>query len=106
MESDPANKEDYKRLVGSLIFYTNTRPDLVYAISVLSRFMTNPLQTHIEAAKQVLRYIRGTISRGLFFPATTKLTLTGYIDLDWRMDLDGRRSTTGFLFTLGSAPIS
>jgi hypothetical protein len=57
-EDQPTNEKEYRSLVGSLLYLTATRPDLMYAASLLSRFMTNPSQTHFVTAKRALRYIR------------------------------------------------
>ena len=56
----------YKQLVGSLMYMTATRPDLMYVVCLLSRFMSTPTELHLQAAKKVLRYLKGTINLGVF----------------------------------------
>jgi len=89
----------YAELVGSLLYLsTTTRPDIALAVRVLSRFMSCPEQDHMRAAKGVLRYLRGTTRLGVLYRGNE--ALQGYVDADWAGDIDGRRSTTGFIFTL------
>jgi len=95
----------YAELVGSLLYVsTTTRPDIAFAVGVLSRFMSCPEQDHMRAAKGVLRYLRGTTRLGVQYGGNE--ALQGYVDADWAGDIDGRRSTTGFIFTLNGGPIS
>jgi len=94
----------YMELVGSLFYLsTPTRPDIAFAVGVLSRFMSCPEQDHMRAAKGVLRYLRGTSRLGVIYGGNE--ALQGYVDADWAGDIDGRRSTTAFIFTLNGGPI-
>jgi len=95
----------YAELVGSLLYLsTTTRPDIAFAVGVLTRFMSCPEQDHMHAAKGVLRYLRGTSRLGVMYGGNE--ALQGYVDADWAGDTDGHRSTTGFIFTLNGGPIS
>ena len=96
----------YRSLVGSLIYLTNTRPDIVHAVSIISRFMSDPSKDHLAAAKRILRYIKGTKSYGIMYESENDSRLTGYTDSDWAGSIDDRRSTSGYLFQLGSKSIS
>ena len=97
---------DYRSLVGSLLYLTNSRPDIMYATSLLSRFMQSPSKLHYGAAKRVLRYVKGTCSYGLLYTNANNLKLCGFSDSDWAGSLDDRRSTTGYVFNLGSGAIA
>ena len=92
-------------LVGSLLYLsTTTRPDIAFAVGVLSRFMSCPEENHMRKAKGVLRYLRGTTRLGAVYGGSE--LLQGFVDADWAGDIDGRRSTTGFVFTCNGGPIS
>jgi hypothetical protein len=91
----------YRQLIGSLMYLVNTRPDICYAVNVLSQFMSQPRQTHWIAAKHVLRYLRGTIGYGLRYASSVDLSLQGYADADWAGSTVDRKSTSGCCFTLG-----
>ena len=101
----------YREMVGSLLFIASwTRPDIAFAVSELSRFISNPGPVHLIAAQRVFRYLKQTISDGVTyslnmdeFPVNT---LWGFVDSDWAGCPDTRRSTSGFVFILNGAAIS
>ncbi|KAL5866165.1 hypothetical protein ACOSQ3_003679 [Xanthoceras sorbifolium] len=92
----------FKSLVGSLRYLTCTRPDILYAVALVSRYMEDPTTTHFKAAKRILRYIKGTIDFGLFYSVSNDYKLVGYSDSDWGGDIDDRKSTSGFVFFMGN----
>ena len=96
----------YWRLVGRLIYLTNSRPNITYAVQQLSQYMSSPTNVHLQAAYRVLRYLKGTPGSGLFFPATGTPQLRAFSDSDWAGCQDSRKSTTGFLVYFGSSLIS
>jgi len=85
-----------------------TRSDLSQAVSMISRYMHDLGKGYWEAMKWVLWYIKGTIDVGLIFEKdfTGKQECIRYVDSDYARDLDKRRSTTGYVFTLSQAPVS
>ena len=97
------NPKGYREIVGSLIHaMTGTRPDLCYAITKLSQFMSKPTQAHLGIAKHVLRYIKGTLHYGLKFNKSNEpLKLFGYCDSDWANSND-RRSISGYGFFMNN----
>jgi hypothetical protein len=108
-EKGMMSKVPYESAVGSLMYLmVCTRPDIAYAMSKVSRYMSNPGKVHWEAVKWILRYLKGTMSTGLLFDARAQKAhvLLGFVDADHAQDLDRRRSTTGFIFTLGGGCIS
>ncbi|BFG20903.1 hypothetical protein CerSpe_071770 [Prunus speciosa] len=96
----------YRKLVGSLIYLTITRPDISYAVHTVSKFMQAPRHLHLSAVRRIIRYILGTPTRGLFFPSDSSLQLQAYSDADWAGCPDTRKSTTGWCMFLGGALIS
>ena len=101
------DKKDYPSLVGSLNYLAVcTRPDISFAVGVLSRYLASPTTEHMQAAKGVLRYLAGTANHGLHYGAHGDETVTGYCDADMGGDLDTRRSTTGYTYILYGGAIS
>ncbi|XP_062114249.1 uncharacterized mitochondrial protein AtMg00810-like [Humulus lupulus] len=96
----------YRQLVGSLIYLTLTRPDISYAVGVASRYMKQPKKPHLEAVRQMLRYVKDTINYGLLYKKGDEIKIVGYCDADYAGDHDTRRSTTGYVFMLGSGVVS
>ncbi|XP_068655300.1 secreted RxLR effector protein 161-like [Aristolochia californica] len=93
----------YRYLVGSLIYLTISHPDISYVIHHVNQFMSSPRHLHIVVVRRIIRYLRGSPTRGLFFPTGSSLQLIGYSDADWVGCLDTRRSTTGRCMFLGDA---
>ncbi|KAI3816802.1 hypothetical protein L1987_16507 [Smallanthus sonchifolius] len=96
----------YRKIVGSLIYLTLTRPDISFAVGIMSRFMQNPKKPHLIAVRRILKYVKATVNFGLRFKRETNPKLVGYCDSDYAGDLDTRRSTTGYVFMFGSGAIS
>jgi hypothetical protein len=96
----------YKRIVGSLIYMTITRPDLSYAVGMVSQFMQTPRKPHLDAVRRILRYIKHTLQCGIFYEVNSQLQIHGYMDVDWAGNVSDRRSTSGFMFSFGSGAIS
>ncbi|KAF5763047.1 putative RNA-directed DNA polymerase [Helianthus annuus] len=96
----------YKWLVGRLLYLQATRPDLTYWVNVLSQFVSDPRQNHLDAAMRVLRYLKATPGQGILFPKNGGTKLVTYCDADWLGCPFTRRSRTGYLLLLGGAPIS
>ncbi|XP_070668920.1 uncharacterized mitochondrial protein AtMg00810-like [Malus domestica] len=104
--SESADECLYRRMVGSLLYLTATRPDIMYAASLLSRFMHNSTKIHLGTAKKVLRYISGTLDYGIKYEKGEKAILVGFCDSDWGGSEDDMRSTSGYAFTFGSGIFS
>ena len=97
----------YQPIIGSLMYLVSaTRPDLVYTISHLSQFCSNPSKSHLGAAKRVLRYLKGTVDRKLIYKFGAPLTLNGFCDASYGNCIDTRRSFSGYVFQLGETCIS
>jgi hypothetical protein len=96
----------YKQIIGSLMYLTNTRPDICFAVNTLSQFLVEPRHVHLVVAKHVMRYLKGTIDCGLSYDGDHNFTLSGYTDADWAGSVSYRKNTLGCCFSLGSAMIS
>jgi hypothetical protein len=79
----------------------STRPDILYGIGLVSRYMEAPTMTHLKTAKRILRYVKGTLDFGLLYSPFKEFKLFGYSNSDWAGDMDDRKSTTGFVFYIG-----
>lgn len=105
-EKDYMATVPYASAIGSLMYaMVCTRPDIAHAVGVVSRFMSNPGKQHWEAVKWILRYLKGSSGFTLCF-RKSDLGLNGYVDADNGGDVDSRKSTTGYVYTLGGTAIS
>ena len=96
----------YQELIGSLMYVSqNIRPDIAYAVGVLSRFNNNYTKTHWMAAKRVLRYLKQTMDWRLLFRKTDD-ELIAFCDSNWAGDITDYKSASGFVFLLGGGSIS
>ncbi|KAG7599586.1 Reverse transcriptase RNA-dependent DNA polymerase [Arabidopsis suecica] len=100
------NEKEFQRNIGCLRYLLHTRPDLSFCVGILSMYMQEPKESHGNALKQVLRYLKGTTKLGLSFTQGSKQGLIGYIDSSHNADEDDGKSTTGHIFYLGSCPIT
>ncbi|XP_048489827.1 uncharacterized mitochondrial protein AtMg00810-like [Beta vulgaris subsp. vulgaris] len=98
--------EKYRCLVARLIYLSFTRPDLAYAVHILSQFMHAPRVDHWDAALRIVRYLKGNPGQGILLLASFNLSLSGWCDSDWASCPLTCRSLTGWIVFLGSSPIS
>nr|GEV37745.1 retrovirus-related Pol polyprotein from transposon TNT 1-94 [Tanacetum cinerariifolium] len=91
----PVNQTRFQGTVGSVMYLTASRPDLVFAVCMCARYQAKPTKKHLEVIKQVFRYLRGTINWGLWYSKDTAMALTAYADADHAGCQDTRRSTSG-----------
>ncbi|OIT08893.1 retrovirus-related pol polyprotein from transposon tnt 1-94, partial [Nicotiana attenuata] len=102
-DGENVNPTFFKSLVGSLRYLTCTRPDILYGVGLVSRFMEAPTTSHLKVAKRILRYIKDTLDYGILYSSSKDSKFVGYCDSDWAGDIDDRKSTTGFVFFLGNS---
>ena len=101
--------KEYQAAIESLIYAAiATRPDISFAVGLLSQFMSNPGLEHFQGVKRILRYLKGTLDYGLKFEAQEKadITIQGFADADWAEDVTTRKSTSGYIFQLGKVTVS
>ena len=105
-EKAEMEKIPYASAVGSLMYaMIATRPDIAFAVGVVSRYMSNPGKKHWEAVKGILRYLKATKNMRICY-GSQELTVKGFTDSDYAGDLDNRRSTSGYVFTLAGGAVS
>ncbi|KAG8641338.1 hypothetical protein MANES_13G140472v8 [Manihot esculenta] len=104
--TEPADIALYRCLVGSLIYLTTCKPDLMYSARLLYRFMHSPCQLYFVVDKRVLRYLKDIVEFGLWFQRGKTVKLEGYVDSDWVGSVDDSKSTSFNAFFLGSSPFS
>jgi hypothetical protein len=95
--------------VGSPRYLCNSRPDIAYAVRIISRFMSEPRVSHLLAVKRVMIYIKGTLVFGILFPKClneNSMELIAYFDADWCGDKQDTENISGYLFKFLNAPIS
>ena len=91
----------YQRIVGKLIYLTITRPDITYSVSLISQFMHSPTLLHWEILKRILRYLKGSVGRGILMRNHGSHHIMAYTDADWAGNALDRKSTTGFCTFVG-----
>jgi hypothetical protein len=96
----------YRQIIGSLMYLTNTRPDICFFVNTLSQFLVEPRHVHLVATKHVMRYLKGTLHCGLGYDGDHDFRLTGYTDSDSAGSVSNGKSTSGCFFSLGSTMIS
>ncbi|KAM7516034.1 hypothetical protein LguiA_005617 [Lonicera macranthoides] len=92
----PVETGRYQRLVGKLIYLSHTCPDIAFAVSMVSQFMQSPCEEHLEAVYYILRYLKGSPGKGLFFKKNDKRGIEVYTDADWAGSVTDRWSTSGY----------
>eukprot|EP00253_Pinus_taeda_P012101 PITA_12101 len=105
-ESTVVHQPTYRSMIGSLLYLTGTRPDIMHVVGIVGRFQENPKETHLQAVNRILKYLQGTQNYGLWYPRDTDLTLHAYTDVDWAGSVDDRKSTSGGAFFMGSKLVS
>ena len=104
--SDSVDATMYRQMIGSLMYLTNTRTDICFAMKTLSQYLTDPRSVHLIAAKHILRYLKGTIDCGLKYDANQKINLEGYVDSYWIGSAIDRKNNSGCCFNMGLGVIS
>ncbi|CAN6586683.1 unnamed protein product [Malus baccata var. baccata] len=100
-DQEPVDKGRYQRLVGRLIYLSHTRPDIAYAVSVVSQFMHSPSVDHMEAVMRILAYLKSAPGKGVLYESHGHMRIEGFTDADWAGDVTDRRSTSGYFTFVG-----
>ncbi|XP_070003122.1 secreted RxLR effector protein 161-like [Nicotiana sylvestris] len=100
------NQTMYRVITGSLLYLTASRPVIVFSMGLCARFQSNPKESHLKAAKRILRYLKGTQDLVLYYPSGDNFNLIGYANTDYTGYLVDRKSTSGMAHFLRSCLIS
>jgi len=109
MDADVARKRvdqtKYRGLIGSLLYLTTSRPDIMFVVCLCARYQANPKESHLKAAKRILKYLKGTTNVGQWYPSYSHIHLIGYSDSDFAWCKLDQKSTSGTCHHLGSSLI-
>jgi len=100
------DEKKYRGMIGSLLYLTASRPDIMFSVCLCARFQSNPKESHLKAVKRIIRYLVNTQNFGLCYPSSNNFDLVGYSDADYVGFLVDRKSTSGMYFILGHALVS
>ncbi|GJX63690.1 hypothetical protein Tco_0296590 [Tanacetum coccineum] len=96
----------YRRMIGTLMYLTSSRPDLVFTVCMCARYQAKPTKKHLHVVKRIFRYLRGTINMGLWYLKDSCIALTAFVDADHVGCQHTRRSTSGSMHLLGDRLVS
>ena len=108
-DGNSIDKQKYQAIIGSLTYaVTTTRPDIAQALGSVNQFSSNPSEEHWQSLKRILRYIKGTLDFGIEFDGSMEsdIQLIGFVDADWGGNLNGRKSQSGYLFSICGSLVS
>ncbi|XP_070010363.1 uncharacterized mitochondrial protein AtMg00810-like [Nicotiana sylvestris] len=85
----------YRGMIDSLLYFTASRPDIIFSVGLCARFQANPKKTHLTVVKRILRYLKGTTDLYLWYPKGNNFNIVEYVDSDYAGFLVDRKSTSG-----------
>jgi hypothetical protein len=104
--SPDIDQSSYRSMIGSLLYITASRPDIMHVVGMVGRYQDTPKQSHSQAVKRIFRYLKEAMTYGLWYPRNQNLQLTAYSDADWANCVDERKSTSGGAFFLGESLVA
>ncbi|XP_043687500.1 secreted RxLR effector protein 161-like [Telopea speciosissima] len=96
----------YRSMIGRLLYLTTSRPDIHQAVYMVATFQAGPKETHVAAVKRILRYLKGSMDFGLWYPKKKGFELTAYSNANWARCVDDRKTTSGGAFYLGESLVT
>ena len=105
-DGEPVDQKEFRSMIGSLLYLTAMRPDIHFVVCLCARFQASPRTSHKQAVKRIMRYLCYTPDFGLWYSASSTLTLRGYSDADFAGCRLDRKSTSGTCQFLGSSFVS
>ncbi|GJU88251.1 retrovirus-related pol polyprotein from transposon TNT 1-94 [Tanacetum coccineum] len=106
LSGEPVDQTDYRSKIGSLMYLTSSRPDIVQAVCYCARYQARPTEKHLKEVKRIFRYLRGTIHMGLWYPKGSGFELIAFSDADHAGCIDTRKSTSRGIQFLGDKLVS
>ena len=100
------DQTQYRFMIGSLLYLTATRLDILQAVCLVARYQAAPKATHVSVVKRIFKYLKGTMEYGLWYPKGEDFTLVAYSNADWAGCVDDKKSTSGGAFFLGDNLVS
>jgi hypothetical protein len=105
-DSPDVDQSSYRSIIGSLLYITTSRLDIMHAVGMIGRYQATPKQSHLQVVKRIFRYLKETMTYVLWYPRNQNLQLTAYSDADWANCVDERKSTSGGAFYLGDSLVA
>ena len=99
--SPDVDQRTYRSMIGSLLYITTSHPDIIQVVGMVGRYQSAPKQIHLASFKRIFKYLKGTMTYGLWYPRNQNFQLTAYSNVDCENYLDERKSTSGGAFFLG-----
>ena len=106
MDGKPVDQSLYRSMIGSMLYLTVSRPDIMFSVCLCARFQANPKESHLSAVNRILRYLKHNPSIGLWYPKCASLDLLGYSDSDFAGSRVDHKSTSGGCHLLGRSLVS
>jgi hypothetical protein len=100
------DQRTYCFMIGSLLYITTSRPDIMQDVGMVGHYQSAPKKIHLVAVKRIFKYLKGTMTYGLWYPRNQNFQLTAYLDADWENCVDERKSTSGGAFFMGDSLVA
>ena len=105
-QGTPVDITKYRGMIGSLLYLTASRPDIMYSVCLCARFQSQPKESHLNAVKRIFKYLKGTSDLGIFYPSSSSFDLIGFSDADYAGSQVDRKSTSGACEFLGDCLVA
>jgi hypothetical protein len=105
-DSPDVDQGSYRSMIGSLLYITASRPEIMHVVGMVGRYQDAPKQSHLQAIKRIFKYLKEIMPYGLWYPRNQSLQLTSYSDTDWENCVDERKGTSGGSFFLGNSLVA
>jgi hypothetical protein len=100
------DQRTYRSMIGSLLYITTSRPDIMQVVGMVGHYQSAPKQSHLEDVNRIFKHLKGTMTYGLWYPINQNFQLTAYLDVDWENCLDERKRTSGGEIFLGDSLVA